>query len=322
MNHYSIGIDIGGTNTDIGLVSDSGQVVRRRQLPTAEYHTAADYMRAIGDTIQRLTEDQDMADIRSIGIGAPNGNPQTGSIEANTPNLIIKERIPFREVLGARFHVPVALDNDANAAAIGEMIYGGAKHMRHFIMLTMGTGIGSGIVINRQILHGSTGTAGELGHAIVQPDGRLCGCGRNGCLEMYASARGICQNYLDAASRVHQPLTTEATQNLTCQMVGEAAKSGEPIAMAAYDTTAYWLGIALANAVAFSAPEAIFLMGGPTRAGEALMKPLKHYFEENLLFLYKDTVQLRFSELDLNEAAILGAAALGEAATSAAPHAQ
>lgn len=322
MNHYSIGIDIGGTNTDIGLVSGSGQVVRRRQLPTTDYHTAADYMRAIGETIQQLMAEQELPGIRSIGIGAPNGNPQTGSIEANTPNLNIKERIPFREVLGERFHVPVALDNDANAAAFGEMIYGGAKELRHFIMLTMGTGIGSGIVINRQILHGSTGTAGELGHAIVQPEGRLCGCGRKGCIEMYASARGICQNYIDAASRVQQSLTAEATRNLTCQMVGEAALTGDPIALAAYDTTAYWLGIALANAVAFSAPEAIFLMGGPTRAGEALMKPLKHYFEENLLFLYKNRVQLRFSELNLNEAAILGAAALGEAATSAAPHAQ
>ena len=322
MNHYSIGIDIGGTNTDIGLVSASGQVIGRRRLPTANYLRAADFMQAIGDTIGQLMDEHSLTDIRSIGIGAPNGNPQTGSIEANTPNLSIKERIPFREVLGERFHVPVALDNDANAAAFGEMIYGGAKHLCHFIMLTMGTGIGSGIIINRQILHGSTGTAGELGHSIVQPDGRLCGCGRKGCLEMYASARGICQNYVEAAQAQGKALSEDEVRTLTCQMVGEAAKSGEPIAMAAYNTTARWLGIALANAVAFSAPEAIFLMGGPTRAGEALMKPLKHYFEENLLFLYKDTVQLRFSELDLNEAAILGAAALGEAAISAAPHAR
>ncbi|MBR4787626.1 MAG: ROK family protein [Bacteroidales bacterium] len=322
MNHYSIGIDIGGTNTDIGLVSTSGQVVSRRRLPTANYLRATEFMQAIGDAIGQLMDEHSLTDIRSIGIGAPNGNPQTGSIEANTPNLSIKERIPFLEVLGNRFHVPVALDNDANAAAIGEMIYGGAKSLQHFIMLTMGTGIGSGIVINRQILHGSTGTAGELGHTIVQPDGRLCGCGRKGCLEMYASARGICQNYVEAAQAHGKVLSEKEIRTLTCQMVGEAALAGDPIAMAAYDTTARWLGIALANAVAFSAPEAIFLMGGPTRAGEALMTPLKHFFEENLLFLYKDTVQLRFSELNLNEAAILGAAALGEAAISAAPHAQ
>ena len=183
--------------------------------------------------------------------------------------------------------------------------------MRHLITITLGTGIGSGIIVDSQLVHGHTGTAGELGHSIVMPHGRPCGCGRQGCIETYALARGICQNYVEAAEEACRPLSVAERESLTCQQVGEAAAQGEPIACRAYEITAQWLGIALANAANFSAPEAIFLMGGPTRAGEALMRPLRKAFEENLLFLYKNKISVRLSELNGNDAAILGAAALG-----------
>ena len=308
MNTYTIGIDIGGTNTDIGIVRDDGVIVSRNRIPTDRYDDAESYMEAIAALIQQLLSENDRPQLQGIGIGAPNGNPNTVSIEANTANLRIKTPIPLGDFLGARFGVPVQLDNDANAAAVGEMVYGGAKGMRHFIMLTLGTGVGSGIVIDGQLLHGAHGMAGELGHAIVVPQGRPCSCGRQGCVEMYASARGICQNYREALQKMHpeQPVPEE----LTCQFVGESALRGDPVAVEAYETTARWLGLALANAAAFSEPEAIFLMGGPTRAGKALMRPLRRYFEENLLFLYKGKIKILLSQLAQNDVAILGAAAL------------
>lgn len=309
MNTYTIGIDIGGTNTDIGIVRDDGLIVGRNNLPTQQYDNAEAYMEAIATLIQQLLSENNIAQLQGIGIGAPNGNPHTVSIEANTANLRIKTAIPLGDYLGARFGVPVQLDNDANAAAVGEMVYGGAKGMRHFIMLTLGTGVGSGIVIDGQLLHGAHGMAGELGHAIVVPGGRPCSCGRQGCIEMYASARGICQNYREALLKKHPGKTVP--EDLSCKYVGESALQGDPVAVEAYDTTARWLGVALANAAAFSEPEAIFLMGGPTRAGEALMRPLRRYFEENLLFLYKGKIKILLSQLAHNDVAILGAAALG-----------
>ncbi len=309
---YSIGIDIGATNTDIGLVRMDGTIIGRENLPSQSFDKAEIYISAIIDKIRQLLANNDVQDLDGIGIGAPNGNYRTGCIEANTANLRMKERIPLGTALEEAFHTNVKLDNDANAAALGEMVYGGAKGMQNFIMLTLGTGVGSGIVIDGKLLHGANGAAGELGHAIVNPNGRLCGCGRRGCIEMYASARGICQNYREEVLKGDFPcsLTKEGLDAITCQYVGESASKGDKIAQRAYDTTAYWLGIALANAAAFSEPEAIFLMGGPTRAGEALMRPLQKYFEENLLFLYKGKIKLQFSQLKSNETAILGAAAL------------
>lgn len=309
---YAIGIDIGGTNTEIGLVDETGKILHRSRLSTESYCQADPYIQDIRIEIQRLMQLAGISQIESIGIGGPNGNHLTGSIEANTSNLNIKTRIPFREKLEEVFGVPVALDNDANAAALGELIYGGARGMRHFIMITLGTGIGSGIVVDGKLVHGHTGVAGELGHIIVQPNGRACSCGRNGCVETYASARGICKNYIEVAQEHNKPLSEEEKAALKCKHVGELTLQGDAIALEAYRRASYWLGIALANAVAFSSPEAIFLMGGPTRAGEALMKPLQKYFEENLLFLYKGKVQLRMSELSDSDVAILGAAALGK----------
>lgn len=310
MSKYCIGIDIGGTNTDIGLVSDEGRVTGRRRLATQGFTEARAYISAMENSVRELMQEH-KADISSIGIGAPNSNFYEGCIDENTANLPIKERIPLKAAMEERFGVPAVVDNDANAAAYGEMIFGGARGMRHIITITLGTGIGSGIIVDGKLVHGHTGTAGELGHSIVMPGGRLCGCGRKGCIETYASARGICQNYIEAAAQAGKPLTESDVQTLTCQQVGEAALQGDPIALKAYDTTAYWLGIALANAANFSAPQAIFLMGGPTRAGEALLKPLRKYFAENLLYIYKDKISVHLSQLNGNDAAILGAAALG-----------
>ena len=312
MSTYSIGIDIGGTNTDIGLVNEQGQVIGRNRIPTQQFTTADNYVSALEMAIRQLLHEFQVDSIGSIGIGAPNSNFYEGCIDENTANLPIKERIPLKEKLEAIFSIPVTVDNDANAAAYGELVYGGARGMRHIITITLGTGIGSGIIVDGKLVRGHTGTAGELGHSIVMPDGRMCGCGRKGCIETYASARGICQNYMEAAAQAGTPLSGNALKSLTCQQVGEAAAQGDPIACKAYDTTAYWLGIALANAANFSAPEAIFLMGGPTRAGEALMRPLRKYFEQNLLYIYQGKISLRLSELNGNDAAILGAAALGK----------
>ncbi len=307
---YSIGIDIGGTNTEIGLVRNDGQVTDRKRLSTQLYDMADQYISDITESIRQLMTDHQIDKLDGIGIGAPNGNWLTGCIEANTANLRIKEQIPLGEALSQAFQTNVRLDNDANAAALGEMVYGGAKGMRHFIMLTLGTGVGSGIVIDGVLLHGAAGAAGELGHVIVNPDGRSCSCGRKGCIEMYASARGICQNYVEALEENGTKLSEEERAKITCQFVGESANQGDRAAVKAYDVTARWLGLALANAAAFSEPEAIFLMGGPTRAGEVLMEPLRKYFEENLLFLYKGKIKLQFSQLSGSDTAILGAAAL------------
>ena len=308
---YAIGIDIGGTNTDIGLVEASGRVAGRQRLSTQTYTDKESYVAALSEGIRALMQAQEISHIASIGIGAPNSNFFEGCIEAGTANLPIKERILLKEMMERIFNVNVVVDNDANAAAYGELIYGGGRGMQHLITFTLGTGIGSGIIVDGKLVHGHTGTAGELGHSIVMPHGRPCGCGRQGCIETYASARGICQNYIEAAEQAGRPLSVAERKSLTCQQVGEAAAQGDPIACKAYEITAEWLGIALANAANFSAPEAIFLMGGPTRAGEALMQPLRKAFEENLLFLYQNKISVRLSELNGNDAAILGAAALG-----------
>ena len=311
MSKYSIGIDIGGTNTDIGLIDTSGHMIGRHRTSTQTFSDKESCLAAMTEGIRTLMQTYGASQIASIGIGAPNSNFFEGCIEAGTANLPFKERMPIKEMMEKIFNVPVVVDNDANAAAYGEMIYGGGRGMRHLITITLGTGIGSGIIVDGRLVRGHTGTAGELGHSIVMPGGRRCSCGRRGCIETYASAHGICRNYMEAAEEAGRPLSATDRKALTCQQVGEAARQGDPIACRAYETTAQWLGIALANAANFSAPEAIFLMGGPTRAGEALLQPLRKAFEENLLFLYKDKIPLRLSELEGNDAAILGAAALG-----------
>lgn len=310
MNQLAIGIDIGGTNTDIGLVNPDGKVLQRKGLKTQEYDNPDLYVRDMAEAIRGLMTENGVEEVAGVGIGAPNAHFDTGCIGANTANLRMKQEIPLCEMLRSALHLPVTLSNDADAAALGEHIYGGAKLMQHFVTITLGTGVGSGIFVDGRLIHGHGCMAGELGHAIVNPySDRVCSCGRKGCLEMYASARGICQTYREEAAKGEFSDNFKGAE-LTCKDVGEMAVAGDPLARKAYDTTAYWLAIGMANAASFCSPEAFFLMGGPTRAGEVLLQPLRRYFAENLLYIYKDRISIQLSELQANDAAVLGAAAL------------
>ncbi len=304
---YSIGVDLGGTNTDLGLVTENGNIVQRRNMATNAYTDFALYIRDFMREVDLMLADQQAIDgqavqLEGIGVGAPNGNFYTGCVD-NAPNLTMKGVLDFAKEIHRYRDTPVVLSNDANAAAYGEYIYGGAKGMRHFIMFTLGTGVGSGIVVDGRLVHGSTGAAGELGHAILYQHGRKCTCGREGCLETYTSARGIVQTYCELKGI---PVSPEVTSKL----IGELAHQGDPIALKTWETVGDQLGLAMANAVTFSAPEAIFLMGGPAQVGEPLLKPLREAFDRYLLNIFAGSCQIRMSELKANEVAILGAAAL------------
>lgn len=309
---YSIGVDIGGTNTDIGIVSSDGKIIEKTNLKTNEYYDAELYVSDMAMKIKALLERNNMAEIDGIGIGAPNGNTYNGCID-NAPNLNFVGQVKLVELMKKHIDTKVVVSNDANAAAYGEMIYGGAKELDHFITFTLGTGVGSGIIIDRKLVLGSTSTAGELGHSIIIINGRQCGCGRKGCLETYTSAGGIRRTALELIeqNQIYDGVLRKiAPENLTSKMVGDAANAGDPIGIQTFEKVGNILGIAIANAVTFSAPQAVFLMGGPVHAGEVLMKPLRKSFEENLLNIYKGTVDIRESQLADNEVAILGAAAL------------
>ena len=294
---------MGGTNTDIGLVSENGNIIQRRTIPTNAYTELEPYVRDMMREVEDMVKEQTTIDgiavqLDGIGIGAPNGNYYTGCVD-NAPNLTIKGVLDFGKEIHRYRDLPVVLSNDANAAAYGEYIYGGAQGLKHFIMFTLGTGVGSGIVIDGKLVHGSTGGAGELGHNILIPHGRKCSCGREGCLETYTSARGIVQTYLELRREnpdQERMLKEVPDAEISSKLIGEAAHQGDPVAMA--------------NSVTFSAPEAIFLMGGPTLVGEPLLRPLRAAFEKYLLNIYQGSCQIRMSELKSNEVAILGAAAL------------
>ena len=314
---YSIGVDMGGTNTDMGLVTENGNIIKRRNIPTNAYTELEPYVRDMMHEIEAMVKEQSAIDgeavqLEGIGIGAPNGNYYTGCVD-NAPNLTIKGVLDFGKEIHKYLPVPVVLSNDANAAAYGEYIYGGAKGMKHFIMFTLGTGVGSGIVVDGKLVHGSTGGAGELGHNILIPHGRKCSCGREGCLETYTSARGIVQTYLELRREnpdQERMLKEVPDGEVTSKLIGEAAHQGDPVALRTWEKVADWLGLAMANSVTFSAPEAIFLMGGPAQVGEPLLRPLRAAFERYLLNIYQGSCQIRMSELKANEVAILGAAAL------------
>jgi glucokinase len=312
---YSIGIDIGGTNTDIGLVSSEGRCVARKNLPTAKYYDADLYVADICKKIKEMMAEQHVDAIDGIGIAAPMGNYYTGCIE-NATNLNFKGVTDLNALVHKYMDVPVTVSNDANAAAYGELIYGGAKGMKNFITFTLGTGVGSGIVIDGKLLHGKTGNAGELGHVIMIPGGRQCGCGRKGCLETYVSATGIRRTAIEILEQnpdYDGPLSKIPKEELTSKDVGDAANAGDPLAIKIFDLVGEGLGVAMANAVAFSSPEAIFLMGGPVKAGEVLMRPVRESFKKHLCFVYDNSVEIRVSELSGNDVAILGAAALTKA---------
>lgn len=286
----------------MGLVRDDGTIIARSNIPTNAYIDLQPYIRDMMACIEKMMKDMEVSEIEGIGIGAPNGNYYTGCVD-NAPNLTIKGVLNFEKEIHQYMNVPVVLSNDANAAAYGEMVYGGAKGLRHFIMFTLGTGVGSGIVIDGKLIHGSTGAAGELGHSILIPNGRKCSCGRYGCLETYTSARGIVQTYFELKG-------TPISSDIDSKAIGDLANQGDPIALKTWEVVADQLGMAMANSVNFSAPEAIFLMGGPTKVGEPLLKPLQKAFEKYLLNIFAGSCTILMSQLKANEVAILGAAAL------------
>lgn len=312
---YAIGVDVGGTNTVAGIVDKRGQIVRSGSIKTSTHANVEDYLDELSNMLKKLIIESDaQGKIKGIGVGAPNGNYFSGSIEF-APNLRWQGVIRLAEMLKERIGIPVALTNDANAAAIGEMAYGAARGMKDFIVITLGTGVGSGIVVNGQLVYGHDGFAGELGHTIIRRDnGRPCGCGRNGCLETYTSATGVARTareYLELYPEKETKLREIPADKITSKDVYDAAIAGDEMAKDIFKFTGDILGEALVDFVAFSSPEAIILFGGLTKAGDLIMNPIREAMEKNMLRIFKNKVKLMFSELKESDAAVLGASALG-----------
>ncbi len=311
------GIDIGGTNTVFGLVDENGIIIFRDSLETKKYPHPEGLAKATSELIlhslKNLEPKTPNLQFVGIGIGAPNGNYFNGTIEF-APNLNWKGVIPLAYYFEKYSGVKSVLTNDANAAAMGEMIFGGAKSMKDFLFITLGTGLGSGIVVNGEMVYGHDGFAGELGHVIIDYNGRLCGCGRNGCLETYCSATGIVKTYaelkIENLSREGKLNMESFGEEITAETIYQRAQKGETEALEAFRKTGERLGVTLANAVAITSPEAIFLFGGLAKSGDFIFKPTVKYFEENLLNIYKNKVKILPSQLNENDAAILGAASL------------
>jgi glucokinase len=311
MKEVVAGIDIGGTNTVFGLVDNAGNVLRENSLKTTDYPEINNYVSALASGINSLMKGNADLKLTAIGIGAPNGNYHKGTIEL-APNLAWKGIVPLTDLMKRKIDVPVVLTNDANAAAIGEMVFGGAKNMKNFIVLTLGTGLGSGIVINGEVVYGHTGFAGELGHTTIIPGGRDCGCGRKGCLETYASASGLVRTvlYMLSEMREESSLRDIPASQLTAKKITEAAAQKDPVAVEALDYTAEILAFGIVNSVSFSSPEAIFLFGGLAQAGELLFAPTREYVDQNIQSIFKGTVKILPSGVPESKAAVLGAAAL------------
>lgn len=312
---YVVGIDIGGTNTVFGIVDARGQVVASDSVKTTKHANFDDYLVDLHDGLSRLIKINDLEDqIQGIGIGTPNGNYYTGEIQ-NPPNLPWGPVIPLAEKVSKVFNgIPVAVTNDANAAALGEMTYGAARGMKDFIMITLGTGVGSGIVINGQLVYGSDGFAGELGHVVVKRhNGRVCGCGRTGCLEAYCSATGVARTAREFLEiRQEESLLRNLDMDaITSKDVYDAAMAGDKLAKEIYTYTGTILGEALADFVTFSSPQAIILFGGLAKSGELLLGPVREAFNKNILNIFKGKTKILVSELKEGDAAVLGASALG-----------
>lgn len=309
---YAIGVDIGGTTTKSGIVNHRGIITATGNvLSTGKYLSSDNFVEALHEALVPAIDKVGKENIKGIGIGAPNGNIHSGTIE-HAPNLPWKAIVPLAEMVAARFNLPCALTNDANAATVGEMMYGAARGMKDFIVLTLGTGVGSGIVSNGQVIYGHDGFAGELGHTIVRRGRKHWSTGLDGSLEAYASATGIAltarvllDTYVDPS-----PLRHYKKEEIDAKLVCECAMQGDDLAQKVFAYTGEILGEALANFVMFSSPEAIILFGGVTKAGDLLLKPTREQMERNLLPIFQNKVKLRFSELREADAAILGASAL------------
>jgi glucokinase len=312
---YVIGLDLGGTNSVFGIVDARGEIKATTAIKTKGYPDPKDYVTASVAALEPIIDSVGGIEmIKGMGIGAPNGNYYTGQVE-EAPNLDWKGSVPLAKLFEEQLGIPVALTNDANAAAMGEMTYGVARGMKNFIMITLGTGVGSGIVVNGQVVYGSDGFAGELGHAIIDrtPEARQCGCGRKGCLEAYCSATGIVRTAREMLIKDSRPskLRSLNPDDITGLDVSVAAKEGDELAIDILRYTGRLLGKACANFALFCSPEAFIFFGGPTKSGEMLMKHVREAYDEDILYVYKGKAKILLSGLNGSDAAVLGASALG-----------
>lgn len=304
-----VGIDIGGTGTKYGLVDKKGNILLQETARTPDFKNAEDFAHVISASILQLVQKLKGVELVGAGIGSPNGNYYTGTVEF-APNLPWRGIVPLASHFKESLQLPVVLTNDAKAAAIGEMLFGGAKSMKDFIFITLGTGLGSGIVSNGALVYGHDGFAGEMGHTIIKEDSnRLCGCGRYGCLETYASATGIRKSYMKFLAEKDKRAPIEP-EKINAAYIYQQAKEGDEEALNAFNYTGHILGIALANAVTYLSPEAIFLFGGLAQSGELIFKPTRESFEKNLLNIYRNKIKILPSLLNDGDAAILGAASI------------
>ena len=312
---YVVGIDVGGQTSKIGVVDTRGDVLYQTVIRSDIYGDDAEaFLAALADAVKECVKASGKeGEIRGVGVGAPNGNYYTGEV-AYAPNLAwaSKKSVKFAKILSKNLDgIPVTLTNDANAAAMGEMTYGAARGMKNFIMITLGTGVGSGIVIDGNVVYGHDGFAGELGHTtVVRHNGRTCGCGRQGCLEAYCSAIGVARTAREWLEHSDEPSLLREVENITSKDVYEAAREGDKLALSVFEYTGTLLGRSFADFIAFSAPEAIVLFGGLARSKEFLYEPMLKAMNESVLKLWRDKVKIIFSSLKESDAAILGASAL------------
>ncbi len=310
---FVVGIDVGGQTSKIGVVDARGTVLAQTVIRTDTYLEVEPYIAELADAVRKVIKEAGVeGNVRGIGVGAPNANYYTGVIEF-APNLVWAHgKVEFakllREAMGG---LPVSLTNDANAAAVGEMTYGAARGMKNFIMITLGTGVGSGIVVNGEVVYGHDGFAGELGHTCaVRNNGRLCGCGKTGCLETYASATGVARTAREWLELTDEPSVLRSLDSISSKDVYEAAKEGDNLALKIFEFTGKVLGRAFSDFIAFSSPEAIVLFGGLARSKEFLLAPMEEAMNDNVLPLWRNKVKIVFSQLKESDAAILGASAL------------
>jgi glucokinase len=304
----ALGIDIGGTNTVFGLVDEHGKILAKDRISTESFALPEDFAAVVAEHAKKLLSSIGENELIGAGIGAPSANYFTGCIQF-APNLKWAGIVPLRKFFEERLPCKVVLTNDAKAAALGEMLFGAAKGMKDFLFITLGTGLGSGIVVNGDLVYGNDGMAGEVGHVIMEKDGRQCGCGRKGCLETYCSATGIRRTYTDLLMSRHERTSAQG-RVADAKYIYDKAMAGEEAAIEAFRYTGEMLGLALANSVTYTSPEAIFLFGGLAQSGELIFKPTTENFKKNLLNIYRNEIKILPSQLKEDDAAILGAASL------------
>ncbi len=312
MKNVVVGVDIGGTNTVFGLVDEQGEILSRKNIKTGDFLQFEEFVEAASSVIESFEDDFPQYKVITVGIGAPDANYFTGNIE-HAANLNWKGIVPLAHSFEKRLSLPVVVTNDANAAALGEKLFGGAKESDHFAVITLGTGLGSGFVIDGKVLYGKGSFAGEVGHQVLFPEGRVCGCGRRGCSETYVSATGMVRTAVELMSEWMEDsvLRDYTVRELSSKKVYNAAVAGDSLALEVFRRTAEYLGQVLADTLLFSNPDTLFLFGGLANAGDLLLKPLREAVERRSLEAFKGSAEIRLSELPEADAAILGSAAVG-----------